>query len=617
MKNTKIMLLALLLITSLVFSACQANPATEIAQTDDTSAAEPVVEEKVKEVAPTEEPTEESAAVTEKTPATVNEDTDKKALLVISFGTSYKDTREKTIVVSENALAEAFPDYDLKRAFTSNIIIKVLKDRDGIEVNNVTEAIEEIYAEGYGEVLVQPLHVINGAEYHDLKNELAPYADKFAKFSLGSPLLTHSADYVSMVEAVAAQLPALGEKEAVVFMGHGTHHHANAAYGALDYTLKLNGYPNVYVGTVEGSPTLDDVMQHLDADGIEKVTLMPLMVVAGDHAQNDMAGDEDDSWKVILKAAGYEVDTLLVGLGEMEGIHQMYIEHAQTALEGEDEEETVVSENLPTAVNEDTDKKALLVISFGTSYKDTREKTIVVSENALAEAFPDYDLKRAFTSNIIIKVLKDRDGIEVNNVTEAIEEIYAEGYGEVLVQPLHVINGAEYHDLKNELAPYADKFAKFSLGSPLLTHSADYVSMVEAVAAQLPALGEKEAVVFMGHGTHHHANAAYGALDYTLKLNGYPNVYVGTVEGSPTLDDVMQHLDADGIEKVTLMPLMVVAGDHAQNDMAGDEDDSWKVILKAAGYEVDTLLVGLGEMEGIHQMYIEHAQTALEGEHEG
>ena len=266
-----------------------------------------------------------------------------------------------------------------------------------------------------------------------------------------------------------------------------------------------------------------------------------------------------------------------------------------------------------TMVNDDIDKKALLVISFGTSYKDTREKTIDVSEQALAASFPEYDLKRAFTSQIIIDILSDRDGIEVDNVSEAIEKLYQEGYGEVLVQPLHVINGAEYTDLMNELAPYQDKFAKLAIGSPLLTSSDDYKAMVAAVSAAMPEIGENEAIVLMGHGTHHHANSAYGALDYTFKAEGYSNVYVGTVEGYPELDDVMTWLEVNGIEKVSLMPLMVVAGDHAQNDMAGDEDDSWKVILKSAGYEVDTLLVGLGEMEGIHQMYVEHAHAALEG----
>ena len=306
MKNLrqKTILFAMLIIAGLILSACQTGATAEAAE----------AEEKM------------------------NEDMDKKALLVVSFGTSYKDTREKTIDVSEQALAAAFPDYDQKRAFTSQTIIDILADRDGIEVDNVDQAIEKIYTEGYGEVLVQPLHVITGEEYHDLIKALAPYEKKFAKLVIGQPLLSSADDYKAMVAAVSAVMPELGENEAMVFMGHGTHHPANSAYGALDYTFKTEGYANVYVGTVEGYPALEDVMHWLEIDGIEKVTLMPLMVVAGDHAQNDMAGDEDDSWKVILKGAGYEVDTLMVGLGEIEGIHDMYIEHARAALEGGEEE---------------------------------------------------------------------------------------------------------------------------------------------------------------------------------------------------------------------------------------------------------------------------------------
>lgn len=267
-----------------------------------------------------------------------------------------------------------------------------------------------------------------------------------------------------------------------------------------------------------------------------------------------------------------------------------------------------------SAVNEDTDKKALLVVSFGTSYADTREKTIVTSEKALAAAFPEYDMKRAFTSQIIIDKLSERDGIEVDNVAKAIEKIHQDGYGEVLVQPLHVINGAEFHELITELSPYSEKFAKFAIGQPLLSSAEDYVKMVEVISQEMHMLAEHEAIVLMGHGTHHPANSAYAALDYVFKAEGYKNAYVGTVEGYPMLDTVMEMLEADGIEKVTLAPLMVVAGDHAQNDMAGDEADSWKIMLKGKGYEVDTMLVGLGEMEGIHQMYIEHAQAAAEGE---
>ena len=338
-KKNHLLILSLLVGLSVCLNACQSKANEPVETPSEEGAQEasvPTIESEEKNVAEVEAVNQEEVEIIMNA---VNTDLTKKALLVVSFGTSYADTRALTIEASEAALAAAFPEYEQKRAFTSQTIIDILSERDGIEVDNVGQAIEKMYGEGYGEVLVQPLHVINGEEYDGLMSELAPYADKFAKFSVGRPLLTSHEDYIAVVEAVAEVMPELKENEALVLMGHGTHHDANAAYGALDYIFKDEGYQNVYVGTVEGFPTLETVMKSLEADGIEKVTLMPLMVVAGDHAQNDMAGDEDDSWKVILKAAGYEVDTMLVGLGELDGIHQLYIQHALMAASSEDTEE--------------------------------------------------------------------------------------------------------------------------------------------------------------------------------------------------------------------------------------------------------------------------------------
>jgi sirohydrochlorin cobaltochelatase len=256
-------------------------------------------------------------------------------------------------------------------------------------------------------------------------------------------------------------------------------------------------------------------------------------------------------------------------------------------------------------------KKALLVISFGTSYAGTRKKTIAAAEAALSQAFPEYDLKRAFTSHGVINKLRKRDNLEVDTVSQAVEKLLAEGYTEVLAQPIHVINGTEYHLVVKELRPYSGKFAKFSIGFPLLTHHQDYVAVVDALRAELPAAQTGEAVVLMGHGTAHPADSAYAALDYIFKDEGLPQVYVGTVEGYPTLDTVIKHLEADKIKNVLLMPFMLVAGDHAINDMAGDEADSWKSILEGRGYQVETHIVGLGELEKIRQIYVDHARAAL------
>ena len=267
--------------------------------------------------------------------------------------------------------------------------------------------------------------------------------------------------------------------------------------------------------------------------------------------------------------------------------------------------------------NTDTDKKALLTVSFGSSFIDNRTAAIDATEEVITAAFPDYEHFSAFTSQIIIDVYKDRDNIEYKNVAQQIEAIYKDGYGEVLVVPTHVINGAEYDEMMAALDGYDEKFAEFNVSTPLLTSAADYETVASAMASEFPETDAKTAIVLMGHGTHHHANSAYGSLDYVFKHNGMENVFVGTVEGTPTYEDVLGDLQAGGYEKVILMPMMVVAGDHAHNDMAGDEEDSWKVMFKSEGFDVDYVMQGLGELDAIQQLYVDHAKKALTEEHEG
>jgi sirohydrochlorin cobaltochelatase len=255
-------------------------------------------------------------------------------------------------------------------------------------------------------------------------------------------------------------------------------------------------------------------------------------------------------------------------------------------------------------------KKGILVISFGTSYPETRAVTIDACEQKIAEAFPEYEVRRAFTSHIIIGILDKRDGIHVDAPAEALEKMYKEGFSEVLIQPLHIIPGEEYTGEVLAVARrYSGKFEKIAVGSPILSTTENYWKAVDAVSAQLPSLGTGEAVVLMGHGTEHPANCAYAAFQYMLARKGLP-VYVGTVEGYPALDDVIDLLHRDHISKVTLMPFMVVAGDHATNDMAGDEDDSWKSILTKEGFTVDVYLHGLGENSIIQNMYIDNLHGA-------
>ena len=177
------------------------------------------------------------------------------------------------------------------------------------------------------------------------------------------------------------------------------------------------------------------------------------------------------------------------------------------------------------------------------------------------------------------------------------------------------MNGAEYDEMTAAVMEFEADFTEIIIAKAILSSSDDYKETVTALSTQFGELAKDEAVVFMGHGTHHHANAVYGTLEYAFNAAGHKNVFVGTVEGYPSFDDVVNRLNENNINKVILMPLMIVAGDHAENDMAGDEDDSWKVMLKELGFEVEVYLHGLGENQGIREIYRRHAEEAIKGEH--
>lgn len=261
----------------------------------------------------------------------------------------------------------------------------------------------------------------------------------------------------------------------------------------------------------------------------------------------------------------------------------------------------------------DANKQAMLVVSFGTSYSDTRALTLDATEKDFEEKFGSYDVYRAYTAQTVIDILKERDNIEVYNVKEALEELKKEKYGTVVIQSLHVMNGAEYDDMMAVVKAYEKDFNEIKVGKALLTTHEDYENVITALSSNFPETADNEAIVFMGHGTHHEAGAVYAAMEYAFHADGYDNVFVGTVEGFPTLDNVMVQLEEKNIEKVTLMPLMIVAGDHAENDMGGDEEDSWKTILKQAGYEVEVYMHGMGENQGIRDIFMSHAEEAIKG----
>lgn len=268
---------------------------------------------------------------------------------------------------------------------------------------------------------------------------------------------------------------------------------------------------------------------------------------------------------------------------------------------------------LATGFDSEDGKRAVLVVSFGTSYQETRDLTIGAIENAIQEAYPDYEVRRAFTSQIIIDKLKERDGLEIDNVTEALDRAVADGITELVVQPTHLMHGFEYMDLQDELDKYTDKFDKVVMGEPLLNSDDDFSRVADELAEDTADyIDGKTAVVFMGHGTEADSNEIYAQMQGVFEEKDLADYYVGTVEAEPSLDDVIAAIDGKGYTRVVLEPMMVVAGDHANNDMAGDEDDSWKSILTKEGYEVECILEGLGQKEGIQELYVEHVQDAID-----
>ncbi len=257
-------------------------------------------------------------------------------------------------------------------------------------------------------------------------------------------------------------------------------------------------------------------------------------------------------------------------------------------------------------------KKAILVASFGTSYNDNRAKTIGAIEKMVSEKYPDWEVRRAFTSKMIIRKLKERDGEIVDYVTDAMEKLSAEGFEKVVVQPTHVMNGDEYDDVVRIVGEHIGNIPSLSMGRPLLTTSDDYDELVEALEATLiPQTADGEALVLMGHGSEHYANATYSQLQMKLWLGGHEDVFVTTVEGYPEFDDTVSLIKKKGLKKALLFPLMIVAGDHANNDMAGDEDDSLKSILESEGIEVRCIVKGMGEYSEFRELFADHVEKAI------
>jgi len=275
----------------------------------------------------------------------------------------------------------------------------------------------------------------------------------------------------------------------------------------------------------------------------------------------------------------------------------------------------------------------ILVVSFGTSFNDSRAADIKGIEDALQEAYPDWSVRRAFTAQIIINHVQARDGECIDNVEQALDRAVDNGVKNLVIQPTHLMHGAEYDELMDAVEEYEDKFESVKVAEPLLGEVGDDAAVVnddkKAVAEILTAEAVEKAgydsldaakedgvaFVFMGHGTSHTAKVSYSQMQTQMNDLGYENVFIGTVEGEPeetACENVIDAVSEAGYTKVILRPLMVVAGDHANNDMAGNEEGSWKTTFEEAGYEVTCLVRGLGELEPIQQLFVEHAKAAVD-----
>ena len=276
----------------------------------------------------------------------------------------------------------------------------------------------------------------------------------------------------------------------------------------------------------------------------------------------------------------------------------------------------------------------LLVVSFGTSFNDSRVADIKSIEDALQEAYPDWSVRRAFTAQIIINHVQARDGEKIDNVQQALDRAVENGVKNLVIQPTHLMYGAEYDELAETVGAYQDKFESVQIAAPLLGDvgtdatviNEDKKAVAEAVTAEAvktagyqtldEAKADGVAFVFMGHGTSHTAKVSYSQMQAQMEALGYNNVFIGTVEGEPeetACEAVIEGIKEAGYKKVILRPLMVVAGDHANNDMAGDDADSWKSMFNASGAfeSVDTQIAGLGQIPAIQELYVAHTGAVI------
>ena len=252
--------------------------------------------------------------------------------------------------------------------------------------------------------------------------------------------------------------------------------------------------------------------------------------------------------------------------------------------------------------------KALLVISFGTSHKDTRVRTIEAIEEDLKKEFPDRVFYRAWTSAFLRKKVQQQEGCEVWSVQQAMERICNDGISDLLVQPTHMLCGKEHEDARREILVYQDRFSELAMGRPLMADRQDVRVFANVLESLIPVSADQEVVAWMGHGSPQSEMNVYDLLNRQFLQDGHPEICVGTVEWEPGITPVLEQIRLRAPRRVILSPMLVVAGDHAKNDMAGDDPDSWRNQIAAEHTEVECLVKGLGEYPEVRKLYLDHAR---------
>lgn len=362
-----------------------------------------------------------------------------KELLVVSFGTSFNDSRVATIKAVEDSLAKKFSKYSVRRAFTSQIIINHIQARDGEKIDNVKQALDRAVKNKVSELVVVPTHLMSGAEYDEMKKLIDNYSGKIDVIKYAKPLCDSDSDKENVIKSVTdatakragfESVTQADNKTAFVFMGHGTEHAAQVTYTKLQKALDSKGYKNCFIGTVEGKPAAtacESIIERVKKAGYEKVVLRPLMVVAGDHANNDMAGDDEDSWKSMFEAAGMEVSCQINGLGEVKGIQNIYISHASKAIEA--------AEKATKAVKVTKEKNAIKASTIsGIKISATKKKHTINISWSKNSKVTGYKVYRSTSKNGTYKLVKTTSAKSVKLTNNKAKKTYyfkVKGYKKV------------------------------------------------------------------------------------------------------------------------------------------------------------------------------------------